>query len=321
MPMQTPHPRKMARRDASNPLTIPLPIWRKARQKHTYFKFTPYEALGDERSKAERDQIIDSIRDLSGQHDPIACIPRTVRDDAKGNRAKDCSASFLRFIENCVVESRHRLELSDRKERNSILPRPTPINDVEKRAANTSSEHQLGVPTPWPTYEAKFEDEVRESSGRKRSAARSAKARLAAYGSYNSSNKQIDTDDDYTEGDEDDNDDDEIEVKPRSRTSSVAEHNPNPEPSMPTTPNTSCATPQPTLFISPPPTTTTPSVCFSDVDRGQASQLYDADSRKRKRMLDIEDMELELKQIRLRKELKEARLAEERELEEEMGGQ
>lgn len=299
------------------------PVCEKARQKHTYFKFTPYEALGDERSKAERDQIIDSIRDLSGQHDPIACIPRTARDDAKGNRARDCSASFLRFIEKCVVDSRHRLEHSDRKERNSTFPRSAPIKGLQKRVVNTSSEHQLGIPAIYTTYEAKFEDEVRESSGWKRSAAKSAKARLAAYGSYNSSNKQIDTDDDYTEGDEDDNDDDEIQVKPRSRASSIAEHDPEPEPISPATPDTPLATPRQTLFITPPPTSTTatPSVCMSEFGGPQTNPLYEADSIKRKRMLDIEDMELEMRQIELRRKLKAARRAEELEIEEERNRQ
>ncbi|KXT03152.1 hypothetical protein AC578_7691 [Pseudocercospora eumusae] len=325
MSKQIPHRRKPATKDTLTPITIPLAIWRKARQNHTFFKFTPYQALGEEKSRAERDQIIDSIRKLSGQDDPITCIPRTARDDAKGNCARDCSASFLRVIMKCVSETRHRAELSDLRGRNNISPKlASVINDLEQKADHISSGYQLGRPTTYTTFEAKFEDEVRESSGRKRGAANSAKARLAAYGSYNSSNKQIDTDDDYTEGEEEDNDDDddEIQVKLRSRASSIAQHDPDSEPISPATEDTSLAIPQQTLFISPPPTSTTgtPSVCMSDFGGAQTNPLYEADSVKRKRMLDIEDMELEMRQIELRRKLKAARRAEELELENEKAG-
>ncbi|EME78014.1 uncharacterized protein MYCFIDRAFT_209248 [Pseudocercospora fijiensis CIRAD86] len=272
-----------------------------------------------------RDQIIDSIRNLSGQNDPIACIPRTARDDAKGKCARDCSASFLRVIEKCVIETRHRFELQGQ---NTALPAPASIDDYEEQAASTPPARRLGKPTSYPTLEAKFEDEVRELNGCKRSAAESARARLAGYGSYNSSSKQIDTDDDYTEVDEDDegdedNDDDEIQVKPRSRASPIAEHDPEPEPISPDTLNASHATSKQTLFITPPPTntTTTPSVCMSEFGGAQTNPLYEADSTKRKRLLDIEDMELEMRQIELRRQLKAARRAEELEIENERAEQ
>ena len=60
---------------------------------------------------------------------------------------------------------------------------------------------------------------------------------------------------------------------------------------------------------------------MSDFGGAQTSSLYEADSIKRKRMLDIEGMELEMRQIELRRQLKAARRAEELEIENEKAAQ